>query len=99
MVASVNSNDKLILFPINAKKPRKGEASAEEIKKATQIEGRIVPVRKAAKRPRAMELTDDLKKFEEAKKTEAATSTRESRSKENPMRMTMTTPMLTPSSL
>ena len=54
---------KLILFPLKAKKPRKGDASAEEIKKATQLTGRIMPYKKDEKRPRAMEVTDDLKKF------------------------------------
>merc|ERR1712117_964800 len=38
---------KMILFPINAKKPRKGDATAEEMSKA-------VP-----KRPRAMAITAD----------------------------------------
>merc|ERR1711874_641256 len=54
---------KLILFPVNSKKPRKGEATEEDIKKASQLEGRVLPVTAVAKRPRAMELTDDLKKF------------------------------------
>lgn len=57
-------NSKLILFPLKAKKPRKGDASEEDIKKATQLSGDIMPiVQMAAKRPRAMALTDDLKKF------------------------------------
>ena len=54
---------KLILFPLRAKKPRKGDASAEEIKKATQLTGTIMPYKKEVKRPRAMAVTDDLKKF------------------------------------
>merc|ERR1712014_490867 len=54
---------KLILFPVKSSKPRKGDASEEDIKKATQLEGRVLPVTAVAKRPRAMELTDDLKKF------------------------------------
>ena len=54
---------KLILFPINNKKPRKGEATEEDTKKATQLSGEIMPVKQSLKRPRAMELTDDLKKF------------------------------------
>merc|ERR1712008_342758 len=29
---------KLILFPVNSKKPRKGEATEEDIKKASQLE-------------------------------------------------------------
>lgn len=54
---------KLILFPANAKKARKGEASEEDMKKATQLMGEVMPVKQVAKRQRAMELTDDLKKF------------------------------------
>ena len=54
---------KLILFPINSKKPRKGDASAEDMSKAEQLEGRVLPVRQVVKRQRAMELTDDLKNF------------------------------------
>ena len=54
---------KLILFPLNAKKPRKGDASEEDLKKAQQLVGRVMPVRAEVKRQRAMELTDDLKNF------------------------------------
>ena len=39
---------KLILFPIHSKKPRKGDSSAEECKKATQLEGRIMPHKKVS---------------------------------------------------
>ena len=54
---------KLILFPIKSSKPRKGDATEEDIKKATQLEGGVMPVKQVVKRQRAMELTDDLKKF------------------------------------
>ena len=54
---------KLILFPVKGSKPRKGDASEEDMKKATQLEGVVMPVKQVTKRPRAMELTDDLKKF------------------------------------
>merc|ERR1711899_263356 len=54
---------KLILFPIHSKKMRKGDSSVEDCKKATQLEGRIMPVKKTVKRQRAMEITDDMKKF------------------------------------
>ncbi len=54
---------KLILFPINGKKPRKGDSSEEDLKKAQQLVGQVMPVTQDVKRPRAMELTDDLKKF------------------------------------
>merc|ERR1712048_1415444 len=54
---------KLILFPVNSKKPRKGEASEEDIKKASQLQGSVLPIKPVVKRQRAMELTDDLKNF------------------------------------
>eukprot|EP00095_Tigriopus_kingsejongensis_P011011 snap_masked-scaffold1087_size63509-processed-gene-0.8 protein:Tk11011 transcript:snap_masked-scaffold1087_size63509-processed-gene-0.8-mRNA-1 annotation:"60s ribosomal protein l13" len=54
---------KLILFPINSQKPRAGDASAEDIKKASQLGGRIMPLQITTKRPRAMPITDDMKKF------------------------------------
>ncbi|TRY61625.1 hypothetical protein TCAL_13152 [Tigriopus californicus] len=54
---------KLILFPLNAKKPRKGDASEEDIKKATQLVGRVMPLKPTVKRARAMAITDDMKKF------------------------------------
>merc|ERR1712139_528163 len=49
---------KMILFPINAKKPRKGDATAEEMSKAVQLAGTKVMAPKAVtKRPRAMAIT------------------------------------------
>jgi len=55
---------KLILFPLNSKKPRKGDSSAEELSKAVQLAGEVMPVKQTVKRQRAMALTDDLKKFQ-----------------------------------
>merc|ERR1712080_289575 len=43
------------LVPINAKKPRKGDATAEEMSKAVQLAG--------TKRPRAMAITADMQAF------------------------------------
>merc|ERR1711915_215062 len=54
---------KLILFPLNAKKPRKGEATAEEVSKAVQLAGEVMPVKSQPNRPRAMEITEDMKNF------------------------------------
>merc|ERR1739846_20011 len=52
---------KMILFPINAKKPRKGDATAEEMSKAVQLAGTKVMAAKAvSKRPRAMAITADM---------------------------------------
>ena len=55
---------KLILFPLNSKKPRKGDSTAEELSKAVQLAGEVMPVKPVVKRARAMELTEDMKKFQ-----------------------------------
>merc|ERR1712062_749772 len=55
---------KLILFPLNSKKPRKGDSTAEELSKAVQLAGEEMPVKPVVKRARAMEVTDDMKKFQ-----------------------------------
>merc|ERR1712181_210310 len=55
---------KMILFPINAKKPRKGDATAEEMSMAVQLAGTKVMAAKAVtKRPRAMAITADMQAF------------------------------------
>jgi len=55
---------KLILFPIKQSKPRKGDATEEDMKKASQLAGQVMPISsRVLKRPRAMEVTDDLKNF------------------------------------
>merc|ERR1711931_41040 len=40
---------KLILFPLNSKKPKKGDATAEEISKATQLAGEVMPIKSVGK--------------------------------------------------
>ena len=40
---------KLILFPLNSKKPKKGEATPEEISKAVQLAGQVMPVKPVGK--------------------------------------------------
>merc|ERR1711890_72669 len=54
---------KLILFPLNSKKPRKGEATADEISKATQLAGKVMPLKPVVKRQKAMVITEDMKNF------------------------------------
>merc|ERR1712029_572078 len=39
---------KLILYPLNANKPRKGDSTAEEIAMAQQIKGKVMPITKAS---------------------------------------------------
>jgi len=63
---------KLILFPINSKKPKKGDATAEDMEKASQLVGRIMPVKKTVSRVRAMAVTDDLKAFKANQATRQA---------------------------
>merc|ERR1711902_162966 len=55
---------KLILFPISAKKPRKGDSTPEELSKAVQLAGAVMPVKPVVKRARAMAVTDELKNFQ-----------------------------------
>lgn len=55
---------KLILFPINEKKIRKGESTVEECKLATQLKGPVMPIKKET--PQVVEfreVTKDEKKF------------------------------------
>ncbi|XP_046428731.1 60S ribosomal protein L13 [Neodiprion virginianus] len=55
---------KLILFPINEKKIKKGEATEEERKVASQIKGEVMPVRhQAPAKAKARVVTDEEKKF------------------------------------
>jgi len=56
----------LILFPIDKKKPRKGDASAEEQKLAQQLVGTILPIRRGKsylKSEKARVPTEEEKKF------------------------------------
>merc|ERR1711881_352074 len=63
---------KLILFPIKQSKPRKGDATEEDMKKASQLAGQVMPISsRVLKRPRAMEVTDDLKNFKAFRQSRA----------------------------
>merc|ERR1712231_42294 len=56
---------KMILFPISAKKPRKGDSTPEELSKAQQLAGNVVmPLKPVVKRARAMKITEDMTKFQ-----------------------------------
>ena len=56
---------KLILFPLNADKPKKNEAKAEEMKMATQItKRRVMPVQKRVVREKARPVNDADTKFQ-----------------------------------
>merc|ERR1739844_880769 len=63
---------KLILFPIKASKPRKGDASEEDMKKASQLLGRVMPLKARVSRVRPMEVTEDMKKFKANQATRQA---------------------------
>ncbi|KAM8715881.1 hypothetical protein ACLKA7_002857 [Drosophila subpalustris] len=54
---------KLILFPINEKKIRKGESTVEECKLATQLQGPVMPLKKEKPVVEFREVTKDEKKF------------------------------------
>nr|KAG5707495.1 hypothetical protein BaRGS_011999 [Batillaria attramentaria] len=55
---------KLILFPRHTSKPKKGDATAEEIKMATQLKSKdVMPIRSLPRREKARAITDEEKKF------------------------------------
>ncbi|XP_045192477.2 60S ribosomal protein L13-like [Mercenaria mercenaria] len=54
---------KLILFPKKASKPAKGDATAEEIKMATQLPGTVMPIRQSIRREKARAITADEKRY------------------------------------
>merc|ERR1712089_2100 len=55
---------KMILFPINANKARKGDATPEELSKAVQLAGpTVMAVKPVVKRARAMAITEEMKNF------------------------------------
>merc|ERR1711944_301555 len=54
---------KLILFPKKASKPAKGDATEEETKMATQLNGFIMPIQKYGKPEKARKITEDDHKF------------------------------------
>jgi len=54
---------RLILFPLKAKNPKKGDASAEELKLATQLRGVVMPIHQKVKKEKARKITDEEKKF------------------------------------
>ncbi|XP_054721566.1 60S ribosomal protein L13-like [Uloborus diversus] len=54
---------KLILFPRKLSKPKKGDATEEEVKMATQLKGVIMPVKKHYTREKARVPTAQEKKF------------------------------------
>jgi len=55
---------RLILFPLNKKKPAKGDSTAEEIKVAAQLKGPLMPVRQPSKKEKARVPTEEEKKFQ-----------------------------------
>uniref|UniRef100_A0A1A9ZDE5 Large ribosomal subunit protein eL13 n=1 Tax=Glossina pallidipes TaxID=7398 RepID=A0A1A9ZDE5_GLOPL len=66
---------KLILFPLNEKKVRKGESTLEECKLGTQLKGKVMPIRK--EKPSVTELWEVTK---EEKKCKAFATLRKARS-------------------
>merc|ERR1712055_463998 len=54
---------KLILFPKKMTKPKKGDATAEELKMATQLSGEVMPITQIQKKEKARKITDEDKKF------------------------------------
>ncbi|XP_014218295.1 60S ribosomal protein L13 [Copidosoma floridanum] len=54
---------KLILFPLNQKKIKKGESTLEECKVAKQFRGDVMPVHHSTSKPKARVITEDEMKF------------------------------------
>merc|ERR1711976_792653 len=53
---------KMILFPKNPSKPKKGEATAEEMKMAQQLPGAVMPIRQVQRREKARAIAAEEKK-------------------------------------
>lgn len=58
-----NYRSRLILFPRNTNKPKKGDSSVEERKLATQLTGTLLPIKKRVRQPKVRVVTEDEKKF------------------------------------
>ncbi|CAF0897745.1 unnamed protein product [Brachionus calyciflorus] len=54
---------KLVLFPRRASQPKKGDATAEELKLATQLTTEVLPVRQRVRKEKARKITDHERKF------------------------------------
>jgi len=54
---------KLILFPKKLSKPKKGDSTEEELKLATQLKGKVLPIKVAVKREKARAITPEEKKY------------------------------------
>lgn len=52
---------KLVLFPVRSKKPKSGDATAEERKVQQQHEGPLLPIVHEAHKPETVKLTDEMK--------------------------------------
>jgi large subunit ribosomal protein L13e len=55
---------KLILFPLNAGKPKKNDAKPEETKLAVQLKERVLPVKQRVAREKARPVNDADTKFQ-----------------------------------
>ncbi|XP_067652881.1 large ribosomal subunit protein eL13-like [Haliotis asinina] len=56
-------NSKLILFPRKESKPKKGDATAEQIKTATQLKGDVMPIRQVYRSEKARKISKREKRF------------------------------------
>ncbi|XP_069757980.1 large ribosomal subunit protein eL13 [Narcine bancroftii] len=54
---------RLIIFPRKASAPKKGDATAEEIKMATQLTGPVMPIKNVYKKEKARVISEDEKNF------------------------------------
>lgn len=52
----------LVLFPRRANKPKKGDASADELKAVAQLQGPVMPITKSAATIEKVQITDEMRK-------------------------------------
>ena len=54
---------KLIVFPRKLSKPKKGDATAEELKLATQLKTAVLPIKNSTRKVKARKIEDAERKF------------------------------------
>eukprot|EP00163_Fabomonas_tropica_P014841 TRINITY_DN269_c0_g1_i2.p1 TRINITY_DN269_c0_g1~~TRINITY_DN269_c0_g1_i2.p1 ORF type:complete len:211 (-),score=76.97 TRINITY_DN269_c0_g1_i2:156-788(-) len=50
---------KLLVFPRNSKKPKNGDSKPDQLAKASQLKGAVLPIRAASKREKARKITKE----------------------------------------
>merc|ERR1712108_30925 len=53
---------KLVVFPRNQKKPKKGDATKEEMEKPNQVVGPVLPIKRTVTKSATQPITEEMKK-------------------------------------